>query len=316
MNKFSYAKKYFFYFVVFAKLIASSAMAGELNIDVMSFNIRYGTAEDGQNHWDARKSLVFDVIRDSAPDIIGLQESLRFQIDEIRDNVPGYEEIGEGKLGGELGEYSAILYRYDRFYADKSGTFWLSESPEVPSKHWGNTTMAICTWVRLVDRKSKKTFYIYNTHLDYLSLPSRVRSVRLISDHITYREYKDPFVLMGDFNAGEDSPTVRYLKGENVGKPVWPMLMDEGLKWLHFPIRYLNRFIRSEVTSLPVIDTFRVLHPDRKKVGTRNRFNGKIDEKKWTIYLCHQVPRYWVQIFCELKKTEDIRPITTLLRHV
>ena len=135
MNKFSYAKKYFFYFVVFAKLIASSAMAGELNIDVMSFNIRYGTAEDGQNHWDARKSLVFDVIRDSAPDIIGLQESLRFQIDKIRDNVPGYEEIGEGKLGGELGEYSAILYRYDRFYADKSGTFWLSESPEVPSKH-------------------------------------------------------------------------------------------------------------------------------------------------------------------------------------
>jgi endonuclease/exonuclease/phosphatase family metal-dependent hydrolase len=230
---------------ILCALVAFSSLAVE--VDVMSFNIRYGSANDGVNKWEARKNLVFDVIRENAPDVVGLQEALRFQIDEIREGVSGYGEIGEGREGGELGEYSAILYNQRRFDAADSGTFWLSDTPEVPSRHWGNTCIRICTWVRLMDRETKTAFYHYNTHLDHMSQTSRERSVRLIAQRIRERQPNDPYVLTGDFNAGEDNPAILYLKGGDPADTQMPLLM---------------------------VDTFRVLYPQEKTVGTFNGFKG------------------------------------------
>jgi endonuclease/exonuclease/phosphatase family metal-dependent hydrolase len=225
-------------------LFAAIARAGE--IDVMSFNIRYGTANDAPNHWSARKERVFGVFKEHAPDAVGLQEALRFQIDEIRAAVPEYGEIGEGRDGGEAGEYSAVLYRRERFEVAESGTFWLSETPEKPSITWGNTCVRICTWARLIDRKSKESFYLYNTHLDHRSQPSREKSVRLIARRMNERKVKDdPVVLTGDFNAGEENSAIRYLKGVDAG---------------------------GEKSPLPLVDSFRVLHPDERVVGTFNGF--------------------------------------------
>ena len=230
---------------VLCALLTFSIMADE--VDVMSFNIRYGTAGDGANKWDARKDLVSDVIRNNSPDVLGLQEALRFQIDEIRKSLPAYGEIGEGREGGELGEYSAVLYNRKRFDVDSFGTFWLSDTPDEPSKHWGNVCIRICTWVRLIDRKTKAGLYLYNTHLDHKSQPSRERSVRLISQRIRQRQHNDPFVLTGDFNAGEDNPAILYLKGGDVVDKQIPLLM---------------------------VDSFRLLHSKEKTVGTFNGFKG------------------------------------------
>lgn len=240
-------------FLFLILLLAGEAITQELEIYVMSFNIRYGSADDGQNHWNFRKDLVFDVIRQHSPDVIGLQEALHFQIDEIIENVPGYSIIGEGRDGGKKGEYSAILHKSERFDVDTSGTFWLSDTPAIPSNHWGNVCIRICTWVRLVDTKSGMSFYIYNTHLDHESQPSREKSVRLIANRILQRKHKDPFVLTGDFNAGEDNPALRYLKGEK---------------------------IENEITPLPVLDAFRTLHTSVQKVGTFNGFKGRTDGAK------------------------------------
>ena len=104
-----------------------------LDLKAMTFNIRYGKARDGKNHWDKRKEQIFGVIRKHSPDIVGLQEALRFQIDEIREHLPEYAEIGTARQGEKNGEYSAILYRINRFDVDESGTFWLSDTPKVPS---------------------------------------------------------------------------------------------------------------------------------------------------------------------------------------
>jgi len=223
------------------------------DIKVMSFNIRYGTTDDGENHWNYRKTLVYDVIRQHSPDVIGLQEALRFQIDEIKNNIAGYEEIGQGREGGEEGEYSAILYRTKRLRVDESGTFWLSDSPEVPSKHWGNACIRICTWGHFIDRKSGSAFYLYNTHLDHQSQASREKSVRLIAERIHTRQYGDSFILTGDFNAGEQNPAVRYLTAAEKGQNGSPVVMK---------------------------DTYRLLHPDAEDVGTFNAFKGtKTGEK-------------------------------------
>jgi len=217
------------------------------DIKIMSFNIRYGTAEDGEHHWNNRKTLVYDVIRQYSPDIIGLQEALRFQIDEIKNNIPDYEEIGQGRDGGEEGEYSAILYRTKRFDVNGSGTFWLSDTPEAPSKHWGNACIRICTWGHFTDRKSGSALYLYNTHLDHQSQSSREKSVRLIAERIHTRQYSDPFILTGDFNAGEHNPAVRYLTEDKKGQGGSPVVMK---------------------------DTYRTLHPEAEEVGTFNGFKG------------------------------------------
>jgi endonuclease/exonuclease/phosphatase family metal-dependent hydrolase len=186
---------------------------------------------------------------------VGLQEALRFQIDQIRAAVPAYGEIGVGRDDGKTkGEYSGILYRKDRLEVTDSGTFWLSDTPEVVgSTSWGNTITRICTWGRFVQKGSGKSFYVFNTHLDHRSQPSREKSVVLIAQRIRDREHADPVVLTGDFNAGEANPAIRYVKGD---------LEQEGAA---------DDLKRNPV---PLVDTFRVLHPEATEVGTFNGFKG------------------------------------------
>jgi len=234
-----------------------------LELKVLSFNIRYGTAADGPNHWSKRSELVYQVIRQADADFVGLQEALDFQIDQIINNVTGYDYVGVGRHGGRRGEYSAILYRSKRFKVDESDTFWLSNKPEKPSRHWGNSVTRICTWARFIEKKTCQAVYLYNTHLDHQSQPSREKSVRLIIDRIANRLYAEPFILTGDFNAGESNPAIRFLKGK--------------------PIRIGKKKDKENTNStnpLPLVDTFRVLHTKEKKVGTFNGFKGNADGPK------------------------------------
>jgi endonuclease/exonuclease/phosphatase family metal-dependent hydrolase len=234
----------------------SAAKTSSLDVRVMTFNVkqhnpRSQQSKDAPTHWDRRKDMVFDILRDYSPEVLGLQEPYRSQLDDIRKAFPQFDEVGEGRDGGSRGEHSSILYRADRFRVDASGTFWLSDTPEKKSKTWGHFYLRICTWARLVERKSGRAFYVFNTHLDHQSQVAREKSVRLIAQRIDQREHKDPFILAGDFNAGEGNPVVAYLKGKH-----------------------------KVISPVPVVDSFRVLHPNRKIVGTGNRFEGRVDGEK------------------------------------
>jgi endonuclease/exonuclease/phosphatase family metal-dependent hydrolase len=226
-----------------------------LKLRVMSFNIRYGTANDGENHWKNRYEMVFDVLRNHRPDVVGLQEALGFQIDQIRKAVGGYGLIGVAREdGANDGEYSAILYRLDRFDVNESGTFWFSDTPEVPgSSHWGNACVRICSWARFIEKKSGRAFYVFNLHLDHISQPSREKSAVLLSQRLLGRKHADPFIVTGDFNTGENNPVILYLKGKAA------ISKSNGGQFKN---------------PVPMVDTFRVLHPDAKDVGTFNGFNG------------------------------------------
>ena len=188
-----------------------------LELSLASFNIRYGTADDGPDAWPHRRDMVTGLLARLDADVIGLQEALRFQLDELAADLPGYAEIGVGRDDGATrGEYAAILVRTERFAIDEAGTFWLSDTPQtVASTHWGNRITRVCTWARLIDKATGRGFYVFNAHLDHQSQPSRERSAELIAAKAAGRAHADePVVLMGDFNAGEDNRALRYLRGE------------------------------------------------------------------------------------------------------
>lgn len=234
---------------------AAGAGANDLKLLIMTFNIRYGSANDGDDSWDKRKDMVCDVIRNHPSDVVGLQEALRFQIDAIREAHPMYGEIGVAREdGNNEGEYSSVLYRTDRFGMGESGTFWFSDTPDVVgSNTWGNACVRICSWARLIETRTGKAFYIFNLHLDHVSQTSREKSAVLLAERIKNRRYKEPFVVTGDFNAGEDNPVIKYLKGQMAVEG------PDGSK---------------AKTPVPVVDTFRVLHPDDKDVRTAHEFKG------------------------------------------
>ncbi len=226
---------------------ASSRLQAEPTpLTVMTFNIRYGTADDGPDRWERRRAPVFDVIRDAGPDIVALQEALRFQLDELRANLIGYQELGVGRDdGGTNGEYAAILYRVERFEVLAHGTFWFSETPGVPgSMGWGARLPRICTWARLLDRDSGRSLYIYNVHLDHEAQESRERSAALLVERIRGIPDRDPVIVAGDFNAGEDNSAMRIIRGED--RTAGPRLRD----------------------------SYRVLYPDDAEAGTFNGFHG------------------------------------------
>lgn len=180
---------------------------------VLSFNVRYGTAADGPNAWPLRRAVVADLLRRQAPDVVGLQEALRFQLDELRADLPGYGEAGVGRDDGRTaGEYAAILFRLDRLELRASGTFWFSDTPEVPgSRSWGNRVTRIATWARLRERAGGATFWVFNVHLDHESQASRERSAELVLRRIAARGDDAPVIVTGDFNAGELNPAVRAM---------------------------------------------------------------------------------------------------------
>jgi endonuclease/exonuclease/phosphatase family metal-dependent hydrolase len=240
---------------------ARSKPADELSLSVMTFNIRYGTAKDGENRWALRKELVFDVVRSRHPDIACLQEALYGQLEEALRALPAYSYVGVGRDDGKrAGEFAPILYVADRFNVAEQGTFWLSATPEKPgSMTWGNRLPRICTWVRLIDRRTGRGLHVYNVHLDHASQPSREQAVVLLAERIRDRSNGEPLILAGDFNAGEDNPAIRFLTGQGtaIARKTLPLPPSPGLA-----------------------DTFRIAHPDATDVGTFHGFRGTTSGSK------------------------------------
>lgn len=182
-------------------------------LTVMSFNIRFDNPDDGINAWPNRKDHVADMIGNRYPsDIIGLQEALKHQIDELQDRLPGYSWIGVGRDDGkERGEFSPIFYRTGRFELIETDTFWLSETPDVPgSKSWDAAITRVVTWAKLKDLNSGQELLIYNTHFDHIGEQARLESAKIIRERILETE-ELPLILTGDFNVSESSDVYSVL---------------------------------------------------------------------------------------------------------
>lgn len=222
-----------------------SDATASFEMDVLCFNVRYGTAKDGENAWPRRQHVVMQVLTEKPWAIIGVQEALAFQVDAMAKALPHHRVIGQGRLGGRENEFAALYVDRRIFDVLESGDFWLSEKPSaVGSKGWDAALPRICTWARLAHRASGRHIAVFNAHFDHRGRRARLESARLVARRSKELAKGAPRIVMGDFNAGEASEPLKALRGA-------------GLR-----------------------DSFRDRNPRAEKVGTFGAWRGKTDGQK------------------------------------
>lgn len=184
-------------------------------LTVISYNMRVGTTDDGDNSWENRKRATPLMLRDKKPDVFGVQEALAFQVDYIMENCPEYASVGVGRDDGDKkGEYMSIFWNKENIEMKDWGTFWLSETPDVPSKGWDAAYPRTATWALMKDKRNGREFYYVNTHLDHRGAEAQKNGLALIVSRI-----KDinpdavPMVLTGDFNVKPSAEALVSLVG-------------------------------------------------------------------------------------------------------
>ena len=197
--------------------VAFTACGSATSLSVMTFNMRYDNPEDGQNNWRFRRERVAGVIKAQEVDVLGTQELLSNQFNDLSGLLTGYQGVGVGRLDGvESGEYCAVFFRKDRFTLLASGTFWLSETPEVVgSLGWDGACERIATWVVLRDRDGREFFFI-DTHLDHVGQVARDEGVSLLMKRIETLSGGRPVILTGDFNSEPGSSVVAHVQKDGV----------------------------------------------------------------------------------------------------
>jgi endonuclease/exonuclease/phosphatase family metal-dependent hydrolase len=243
--------------LLFGLLVVGVCLAGEglsradpaPAVRVMSFNVRYGTAKDGEDHWDKRKEMLAGVVRAYRPDLLGTQETLAFQREFLTKELTGYGAWGAGRDDGkENGEMAALFWREARFEKVGGGHFWLSETPDkAGSKGWDAALPRVVSWVRLKDRHdpSAKPVLFLNTHFDHRGRKARAEAARLVRERVSKLSDGSSVIVTGDFNAAEGSEP------------------------------YLAMFGKEAEKASPLVDTYRVKHPARgKEEGTFNGFKA------------------------------------------
>ncbi|MFA7472832.1 MAG: endonuclease/exonuclease/phosphatase family protein [Spirosomataceae bacterium] len=201
MNLFS---RYIIFFFSLLLLIPAGIQAQELR--VMSYNIRYKNTIDSINNWDHRKENLTGLIRYHGADVVGVQEAQPDQMADLEKLLPEYSWYGVPRVEGKSGEYTAIFYRKDRFEQLDAGTFWLSETPDVKeSKSWDAFYPRTASWAKLRDKKTKRTFFFFNTHFDHRGRVARVKSAETLRQQIAKIAGNQPVVVTGDFNTTPQS---------------------------------------------------------------------------------------------------------------
>ncbi len=203
---------------IFFLCLLHVSFAQQLN--VMTFNIRLNTASDSLNAWPYRKDLVASQVLFHDAKILGVQEALHDQVLDLKERLPKYKFCGGGRDDGKTkGEYSAIFYDSTRFAALATATFWLSETPAIPgSKSWDAAITRICTWVKFKDLKTKKIFFVFNTHFDHMGKTARRESAALIREKVYSIAKNTPAIIMGDFNSTPDSDAYQLLADKKEAK--------------------------------------------------------------------------------------------------
>ena len=190
-----------------ATLLLSSCSNAEPELKIISFNIRYNSWNniDGDNGWPFRKEAVVNMILQEHPDAIGLQEALVDQLLYLDSSLPTYRRVGVGRDdGNEGGEFMAIYYDTTRLENLGYNTYWLSETPEVPSLGWDAACRRTVTTLKLRDRHSGKEFVYLNTHLDHVGMVARAESAKFIASTIKDFPTDLPVILGGDMNSTID----------------------------------------------------------------------------------------------------------------
>jgi len=202
---------------VFFCMLFTSASFGQKSLNVLTFNIRFDNPKDTPNDWPNRKDKVTSQILFHEADIIGIQEALHNQLQDMENGMPGYKYTGVGRDDGkQKGEYSCIFYNTNRLELLVSETFWLSETPNVAgSKSWDAAITRVVTWAKFKDRKTKKVFYHFNTHFDHVGQVARRESAKMLLKAVDSIAGKTHAIITGDFNAQPQDEPIRVIVDES-----------------------------------------------------------------------------------------------------
>ena len=183
-----------------------------VEVDVMSFNMRYDNPEDSLDNWRYRKEAVARQVAGNGIDICGTQELLINQLEDLKALLPQYDAVGIAREDGiRKGEHSAIFFRRERFTPVDSGNFWLSETPDsVGSKGWDGACERIATWAVLREKGGRELFFI-NTHLDHVGVVARREGISLLLERIAALKGDRPVIATGDYNSTPDSDVVAHI---------------------------------------------------------------------------------------------------------
>ena len=174
---------------------ASGTGSSAVRLRIITLNVRRDEQDDGVNNWQFRRDLIAAIVRKYDPDIAAFQEVLVHQLRDLQEMLPGYRYVGVGRDDGrEAGEFAPIFHR-DLAVA-RHGTFWLSDTPERPSRTWPGMTR-ICTWATF---SGAHPFAVFNCHLEYEFVETQLNSVELLAAKTRECAERLPLFLVGDFN--------------------------------------------------------------------------------------------------------------------
>lgn len=183
------------------------------SFNIMTYNIRMNTPDDGVNAWPLRKEKVAGLIKFHQADIFGVQEALIVQMNDLKNSLPEFDSYGVGRDDGkEAGEFMTIFFRKSRFEKLESGTLWLNESTDKPGLGWDAVCNRTCTWIKFKDLSTKKVFYHFNTHFDHRGKVAREESAKLILKFVAeINKVNLPVILTGDFNSTKEAAPIQKI---------------------------------------------------------------------------------------------------------
>ncbi|HMI06417.1 MAG TPA: endonuclease/exonuclease/phosphatase family protein [Flavobacterium sp.] len=242
-------------------LLLVSGLAVSQNLKIMSYNLRVDFGGDGENNWEFRRDFLSQQIAFYEPDFVGTQEGKLHQLQYIDSTLVNYTFIGISRDNSKTeGEFSAIFYNRKKFKLLKEATFWLSETPDIKSKGWDAAYERICTYGLFEDLKTKKQFYVFNTHLDHIGELARTNSAKLIVSRIKSINTKNlPVVFTGDFNSETNSDAykeiAKYMNdAKNISKvkPFGPSGTFNNFEF-HKPVTLLIDYIFTSKNNIEVL---------------------------------------------------------------
>ena len=194
-----------------AKSSAIKKTAGTRNFSTLTFNLRFGLADDGANSWDHRKKALPALFKKYRPDFIGLQEANDFQIDYLAQILTGYEFIGKRSPAPSNWQNNVIFFK-NNWKPKVSKHLYLSQTPAIPSKFRDSRWPRQCT-IGMFTRDDRNLICI-NTHFDFAE-DVQTKSAVVIMDHLAKLPSDVPAILLGDFNATPEQACYGIFTGEN-----------------------------------------------------------------------------------------------------
>lgn len=301
-------------------LVASCAQKQVEKPDTMvvaTYNIRQANHSDSVagNGWGQRCPYIADLVKFHGFDIFGTQEGFKFMLDDLKNNLPGFEYIGVGRdNGSDEGEHAAIFYNTDKFDVLDHGDFWLSETPDSVSFGWDAVCRRICTWGKFRNKETGFTFVYFNLHMDHVGVVARAESAKLILDKIKQFPETLPVMLSGDFNVDQNSESYKLLNESGVMKDAYEtsefVYANNGTfnnyKTQAFTKDRIDHIFMSpefKVKKYGVLtDTYRTENVDSEKENTPN-FPKEVSLSKWQARTPSD--HYPVMLVVETQKTAE-----------